>query len=47
MFGYLEAKPKARHGTHRYDFADTGLDIDEERERFRPYYDRYRVVNEA
>jgi hypothetical protein len=47
MLGYLEAKPKARHGAHRYDFADTGLDIDEERERFVPYYDRYGVVNEA
>lgn len=47
MLGYLEAKPKARHGAHRYDFSDTGLDIDEERERFRPYYERYGVANEA
>jgi hypothetical protein len=47
MLGYLDAKPKARHGAHKYEFADTGLDIDEERERFRPYYDRYQVMNEA
>jgi len=47
MLGYLEKKPKARHGAHKYNFADTGLDIDEERERFRPYYDRYQVKNEA
>lgn len=47
MLDYLAAKPKARHGAHRYDFADTGLDLDEERERFRPYYERYQVTNEA
>ncbi len=47
MMDYLAAKPRARHGAHQYDFSDTRLDLDEERERFRPYYERYRVRNEA
>jgi hypothetical protein len=47
MRDYLAAKPRARHGAHSYDFADTGLDLDEERERFRDYYARYDVPNEA
>lgn len=44
---YIENKPKGKHGTHKYDFADTGLDLDEERERFHDYYARYEVPNEA
>lgn len=44
---YIDNKPRGRHGTHRYDFSDTGLDLDEERERFQDYYARYQVVNEA
>ena len=47
MLEYLAAKPKARHGAHKYEFKDTDLDIDEERERFGPYYERYQVRNEA
>jgi hypothetical protein len=47
MSEYLAAKPKGRHGEHKYEFADTGLDLDEERERFQDYYARYRVANEA
>ncbi len=44
---YIRNKPKDKHGVHRYAFEDTGLDIDEERERFRPYYARYGVENEV
>lgn len=44
---YIDNKPKGRHGSHKYDFSDTGLDLDEERERFRDYYARYQVENEA
>jgi hypothetical protein len=44
---YIDNKPKGRHGAHKYDFADTGLDLDEERRRFRDYYERYQVENEA
>ena len=47
MLDYLAAKPKARHGRHKYDFADTGLDLDTERARFRDYYEHYQVPNEA
>lgn len=47
MLGYLEAKPRARHGAHSYDFSDTGLDLEEERARFRPYYERYGVQQES
>jgi hypothetical protein len=31
MRAYLAAKPKDRHGAHRYAFADTGLDEAETR----------------
>ena len=34
MRDHLEAKPRGRHGEHRYAFAETGLDQAEERERF-------------
>lgn len=44
---YIDNKPRGRHGQHRYEFSDTGLDLDEERERFRDYYERYQVENEA
>ncbi|MEM9174595.1 MAG: sulfotransferase [Myxococcota bacterium] len=44
---YIDHKPKGRHGKHAYDFADTGLDLDEERARFADYYATYGVENEA
>ena len=44
---YIDNKPRGKHGSHKYDFSDTGLDLDEERERFRDYYARYQVENEA
>ncbi len=44
---YIDNKPKGRHGAHRYDFADTGLDLDEERTRFEDYYARYGVALET
>jgi hypothetical protein len=47
MRAYLDAKPKGRHGAHSYDFADTGLDADQERKRFRAYYERYGVAVET
>ena len=43
MRAYLAAKPKGKHGAHRYDFAATGFDLAAERERFRPYRERYGV----
>jgi hypothetical protein len=47
MRAYLDAKPKGKHGEHRYRFDDTGLDLTEERERFRGYYERYGVPIES
>jgi hypothetical protein len=47
MRAYLAAKPKGRHGAHRYDFAATGFDLAAERERFRPYRERYGVESRA
>jgi hypothetical protein len=47
MRAYLAAKPKGRHGEHRYEFRHTGLDLARERERFRAYRERYGVPAEA
>ena len=40
------AKPRGRHGAHRYEFAATGQDEARERRRFRDYQQRYRVASE-
>ena len=34
MRAYLDARPRARHGRHQYEFGDTGLDLAETRARF-------------
>lgn len=47
MQAYLDARPRARHGAHRYDFSNTGFDPATERERFRDYQNRYAVVSEG
>jgi hypothetical protein len=47
MRDYLAAKPRGRHGAHRYEFADTGLDPARERERFRSYQERFGVPSES
>ncbi len=44
---YLAAKPKGKHGAHHYDFEATGFSAAEERERFRPYMERYGVAIES
>jgi hypothetical protein len=44
---YVDQKPKGKHGAHKYDFSDTGLDLDEERARFGDYYERYQVKKES
>jgi hypothetical protein len=44
---YIANKPRGRHGSHRYDFSDTGLDLATERARFADYYARYRVAIES
>ena len=47
MRAYLAAKPKGKHGAHRYDFAATGFSYDAERERFHAYRERYGVSAEV
>ncbi|RIL03057.1 MAG: sulfotransferase [Proteobacteria bacterium] len=46
MRAYLAAKPKGRHGAHRYAFAHTGFDRAAERARFADYQRRYGVPSE-
>ncbi len=44
---YLAAKPKGKHGEHRYTFADVGLDEDSVRATFARYVDRYGITQES
>lgn len=46
MRAYLAARPRARHGRHDYEFADTGLDLTTTRARFAEYQARYDVGSE-
>ena len=46
MRAYLAAKPRGKHGAHDYSFADLGLDLATERERFSAYQARFEVVSE-
>jgi Sulfotransferase family len=39
MQEYLSRHSADQHGTHSYTFEDTGLDLEEERERVKPYQD--------
>ena len=47
MRAFLAANPDDKHGKHAYRFADTGLDLDEERERAREYQTYFDVPSEA
>jgi hypothetical protein len=44
MRAFLAHNPQGKHGTHRYDLEDFGLDLGAIRERFRGYCERYRVA---
>jgi hypothetical protein len=44
---YLQNRPKGRHGSHDYSFADLGLDRDLVRVGFENYIDRYGIPDEA
>jgi hypothetical protein len=46
MRTFLDAHPADRHGTHRYTWADTGLDEGEWRERARRYQEFFAVPSE-
>jgi Sulfotransferase family len=43
---YLAAKPKGKHGEHRYTFADVGLDEDSVRATFARYVAHYGIAEE-
>jgi hypothetical protein len=47
MRDYLEAKPRGKHGSHDYGFADLGLDLATERARFADYQARFDVPSEV
>jgi hypothetical protein len=47
MRAFITANPDDKHGKHAYRFADTGLDLDEERERSKRYQDFFAVPSEA
>ena len=47
MRSYLAAKPRGKHGAHRYDFSATRFSRAAERERFRAYQERYGVASEV
>jgi hypothetical protein len=47
MRDYLASKPRGKHGEHRYEFEHTGFDLARERERFRPYRERFGLPSEA
>lgn len=46
MRRFLAENSVEKHGTHRYRFADTGLDLEEARARFRRYVEYFDVVEE-
>ena len=43
---YAAAKPRGKHGAHRYTFEKLGRDAGAERERFRSYQERFGVPSE-
>jgi hypothetical protein len=44
--GYLESKPRAKHGPHTYSYADLGLDDDHVRASFAGYVAHYGITEE-
>jgi hypothetical protein len=44
---YLAAKPRGKHGVHRYDAADWGFDVGELRGELQPYLDRFEIELES
>lgn len=44
---YIESHPQGKHGKHRYSFDDTGLDLAEERAKFKAYQERFGVPSEV
>jgi hypothetical protein len=40
---YLAAKPRGKHGVHRYEAADWGFEVGELRRDLQPYLDRFQI----
>jgi hypothetical protein len=47
MAEYVSARPRGRHGSHEYSFAELGLDAAAERARFAAYTDHFDIPNEV
>ena len=47
MQDYLNIHTAEQHGSHKYNFSDFGLDLNEERERVRPYQEYFDVPMEV
>jgi hypothetical protein len=47
MQQYVAARPRGRHGSHEYSFAELGLDAAAERTRFAPYTHHFSVPDEV
>ncbi|WP_101759890.1 sulfotransferase [Oceanicoccus sp. KOV_DT_Chl] len=47
MQQFLAANPSDKHGRHSYSFADTGLDLATERQRFGAYQSHFDIASEA
>jgi hypothetical protein len=47
MQEHVATRRQGRHGSHEYSFADTGLDLATEREKYREYQERYGVESEV
>ena len=47
MQEYVAARPRGRHGSHEYSFAELGLDAAAERTRFAPYTNHFSVPDEV
>ncbi len=46
MQAFLDDNPADKHGKHSYHFSDTGLDLDEIRELYRPYQEYFGIMPE-
>lgn len=47
MQAYIDRNPQGAHGQHQYSFADTGLDLAEERAKFADYQARFNIPSEV
>ncbi len=46
MQAFIDSNPADKHGKHQYQFSDTGLNLDEVRQRFKTYEDYFSIQRE-